>query len=288
LRPVMILIVGWLGRGAGRWTLIPPLGASYWAADVREAGQSAGLFSGAARARGGWRRAWLMCRSAGYGRRFAWSGQARPARNQAFNVTNGGRRVSNVGKTVWGRDWPGAIDMRPGEVPFSVSGWCKRNNSKNGRFRAMGGPANAKARSGSPRSGGLCRDCSFQYADTGMRYLRPKPNWVRPSIVSTVKIKSRGRLHRDGIDTEKAMFRKMVFGQGGRADRAAAIKALGMRSFPPPNRESALGRGLTSPEHRGPTATIQSRNRKAPARLLAEPAAGQAPHRSRGKRVRVG
>jgi nucleoside-diphosphate-sugar epimerase len=180
LRPV--LIVG-LAMG-GAMDLIPPLGV--YAAIMREQGRDALDFPGGAARVAQAVDVDLLARA------IAWVGEAAPARNEAFNVTNGD-------VLVWENIWPAiadALGMKPGKsVPLSLvkasANWAapwdvlrRKHNLVSPALKEFVG-------------------LSFQYADYSMRYGHSEPG--PPSIVSTVKI------HRAGftemMDTEE-MFRK--------------------------------------------------------------------------------
>src|SRR4029078_147597 len=89
--------------------LIPPLGV--YAAMLREQGRPLGLPGGAARVAQAVDVDLLA-------RAIAWSGEAKAARNEAFNVTNGD-------VFTWEDVWPAIADglaMRPGDaVPLSLA-----------------------------------------------------------------------------------------------------------------------------------------------------------------------
>jgi nucleoside-diphosphate-sugar epimerase len=179
LRPV--LIVGEAMGGA--MDLIPPLGV--YAAVLREQGRPLDYPGGAARVSQAVDVDLLA-------RAIAWAGEAKAARNEAFNVTNGD-------VFTWENVWPAiaeALDMKPGAaVPLSlVKSWpqwiapWERLRTKHDLISP-----------GLEAFVGL----SFQYADYSMRHGQTEPG--PPSIVSTVKINQAG--FTEMMDTE-AMFRK--------------------------------------------------------------------------------
>ncbi|QIO36505.1 NAD-dependent epimerase/dehydratase family protein [Bradyrhizobium sp. 1(2017)] len=179
LRPV--LIVG-LAMG-GAMDLIPPLGV--YAAMLREQGRPLDFPGGAPRVAQAVDVDLLA-------RAIAWSGEARTAQNEAFNVTNGD-------VFTWENIWPAVADalaMEPGkpvpmslarEYPSWIDGWDKLRARHN-----LVSPGLADFV-------GL----SFQYADYSMRYGHTESG--PPSIVSTVKINRAG--FTEMMDTED-MFRK--------------------------------------------------------------------------------
>jgi nucleoside-diphosphate-sugar epimerase len=179
LRPV--LIVGEAMGGA--MDLIPPLGV--YAAILREQGRALDYPGGAARVSQAVDVDLLA-------RAIAWAGEAKAARNEAFNVTNGD-------VFTWENVWPAiaeALDMKPGaavplalakEYPNWITPW-ERLRTKHDLISP-----------GLEAFVGL----SFQYADYSMRYGQTEPG--PPSIVSTVKINQAG--FTEMMDTE-AMFRK--------------------------------------------------------------------------------
>src|SRR5689334_12714757 len=179
LRPV--LIVG-LAMG-GAMDLIPPLGV--YAAVLREQGRALDFPGGGARVAQAVDVDLLA-------RAIAWSGEAKAARNEAFNVTNGD-------VFTWENIWPAiadALGMKPGKaVPLSLvkefPNWIE--------------PWDALRRKHNLVSPGLREfvGLSFQYADYSMRYGHAESG--PPSIVSTVKINRAG--FTEMMDTED-MFRK--------------------------------------------------------------------------------
>ncbi|MGL9623946.1 SDR family oxidoreductase [Bradyrhizobium sp. U531] len=179
LRPV--LIVG-LAMG-GAMDLIPPLGV--YAAMLREQGRPLDFPGGAARV-GQAVDVDLLARA------IAWSGEARTAQNEAFNVTNGD-------VFTWENIWPAvadALEMKPGKpVPLSLAkeypGWIDAWDRLRAKHDLI--------------SPGLADfvGLSFQYADYSMRYGHTESG--PPSIVSTVKINRAG--FTEMMDTED-MFRK--------------------------------------------------------------------------------
>src|SRR5689334_17110375 len=179
LRPV--LIVG-LAMG-GAMDLIPPLGV--YAAILREQGRALDFPGGGARVAQAVDVDLLA-------RAIAWSGEAKAARNEAFNVTNGD-------VFTWENIWPAiadALGMKPGKaVPLSLvkefPNWIE--------------PWDALRRKHNLVSPGLREfvGLSFQYADYSMRYGHAESG--PPSIVSTVKINRAG--FTEMMDTED-MFRK--------------------------------------------------------------------------------
>lgn len=179
LRPV--LIVG-LAMG-GAMDLIPPLGV--YAAMLREQGRPLDYPGGAPRVS----QAVDVDLLAGA---IAWSGEAKVARNEAFNVTNGD-------VFTWENIWPAvadALEMKPGKaVPLSLAKasaeWAE--------------PWDAIRRKDNLLSPGLADfvGLSFQYADYSLRYGHAESG--PPSIVSTVKINRAG--FTEMMDTED-MFRK--------------------------------------------------------------------------------
>jgi nucleoside-diphosphate-sugar epimerase len=179
LRPV--LIVG-LAMG-GAMDLIPPLGV--YAAVLREQGRPLDYPGGAARVSQAVDVDLLA-------RAIAWSGEARAARNQAFNVTNGD-------VFTWENVWPAiaeALEMKPGNaVPLSLAQqypeWIAPWDEMRRRHNLISPDLEAFV--------GL----SFQYADYSLRYGQTQSG--PPSIVSTVKINQAG--FTEMMDTE-AMFRK--------------------------------------------------------------------------------
>jgi nucleoside-diphosphate-sugar epimerase len=188
LRPV--LIVGETIGGA--MDLIPPLGV--YAAVMREQGRPLDYPGGAARVS----QAVDVDQLA---RAIGWAGEAKAARNEAFNVTNGD-------VFTWENVWPAisqALDMKPGvaaplslvkEYPKWVALWDmlrRKHDLISPDLEAFVG-------------------LSFQYADYSMRHGHTESG--PPSIVSTVKINQAG--FTEMMDTE-AMFRKW-FGQA-RASR---------------------------------------------------------------------
>jgi nucleoside-diphosphate-sugar epimerase len=183
LRPV--LIVGEAIGGA--MDLIPPLGV--YAAMLREQGRALDYPGGAARVSQAVDVDLLA-------RAIAWTGEAPPARNEAFNVTNGD-------VFTWENVWPAiaaALDMTPGSaVPLALAK----------EYPKWIAPWDALRRQHDLISPGLEAfvGLSFQYADYTMRYGQTEPG--PPAIVSTVKINQAG--FTEMMDTE-AMFRKW-FGQ---------------------------------------------------------------------------
>lgn len=180
LRPV--LIVGYSTGSA--MNVIPALGA--YAALRREAGFSDLPFPGGAARVAQAVDADLLARA------IAWSGEARAARNEIFNVTNGD-------VFVWQNIWPAiarALGMADGgEVPLSLDAEIRPQEAAWDRVRARHG-----LRSGSLREFvGL----SFEYADYTMGHGRAVAG--PPAIVSTVKILQAGFC--EAMDTE-AMFAK--------------------------------------------------------------------------------
>ncbi|WFU82088.1 NAD-dependent epimerase/dehydratase family protein [Bradyrhizobium sp. CIAT3101] len=179
LRPV--LIVG-LAMG-GAMDLIPPLGV--YAAMLREQGKPLDFPGGAARVSQAVDVDLLA-------RAIAWSGEARSARNEAFNVTNGD-------VFTWENIWPAvadALEMKPGEpVPLSLAK----------EFPNWVAPWDALRRQHNLVSPSLAEfvGLSFQYADYSLRYGQTASG--PPSIVSTVKINRAG--FTEMMDTED-MFRK--------------------------------------------------------------------------------
>jgi nucleoside-diphosphate-sugar epimerase len=179
LRPV--LIVG-LAMG-GAMDLIPPLGV--YAAMLREQGRPLDYPGGAARVAQAVDVDLLA-------RAIAWSGEAKEARNEAFNVTNGD-------VFTWENIWPAiadALEMKPGKpVPLSLAR----------EFPNWVGPWDALRRKHDLVSPSLAEfvGLSFQYADYSMRYGHTESG--PPSIVSTVKINRAG--FTEMMDTED-MFRK--------------------------------------------------------------------------------
>ena len=179
LRPV--LIVG-LAMG-GAMDLIPPLGV--YAAILREQGRPLDYPGGAAR----------LSQAVDVdllARAIAWSGEAKAAQNEAFNVTNGD-------VFTWENIWPAvadALEMKPGKpAPLSLAkespNWIE--------------PWDALRRKHDLVSPGLAEfvGLSFQYADYSLRYGQSESG--PPSIVSTVKINRAG--FTEMMDTED-MFRK--------------------------------------------------------------------------------
>jgi nucleoside-diphosphate-sugar epimerase len=179
LRPV--LIVG-LAMG-GAMDLIPPLGV--YAAVLREQGRPLDYPGGAARVSQAVDVDLLA-------RAIAWSGEARAARNQAFNVTNGD-------VFTWENVWPAiaeALEMKPGNaVPLSLAQqypeWIAPWDEMRRRHNLISPDLEAFV--------GL----SFQYADYSLRYGQTQSG--PPSIVSTVKINQAG--FTEMMDTE-LMFRR--------------------------------------------------------------------------------
>ncbi len=179
LRPV--LIVG-LAMG-GAMDLIPPLGV--YAAMLREQGRLLDYPGGAARVSQAVDVDLLA-------RAIAWSGEAKAAQNEAFNVTNGD-------VFTWENIWPAvadALEMKPGKpVPLSLAkeypNWIGAWDRLRSRHNLV--------------SPGLVEFVwlSFQYADYSMRYGQTESG--PPSIVSTVKINRAG--FTEMMDTED-MFRK--------------------------------------------------------------------------------
>jgi nucleoside-diphosphate-sugar epimerase len=125
-------------------------------------------------------------------RRIAWSGEAKAAQNEAFNVTNGD-------VFTWENIWPAvadALEMKPGEpAPLSLAK----------EYPSWVEPWDALRRKHDLVSPGLAEfvGLSFQYADYSMRYGQTESG--PPSIVSTVKINRAG--FTEMMDTED-MFRK--------------------------------------------------------------------------------
>jgi nucleoside-diphosphate-sugar epimerase len=179
LRPV--LIIGEAMGGA--MDLIPPLGV--YAAMLREQGSRLDYPGGAARVAQAVDVDLLA-------RAIAWSGEAQPAQNEAFNVTNGD-------VFTWENVWPAiadALGMKPGKaVPLSLAeqsaDWIEPWDDLRRRHN-LAAPALQEFV-------GL----SFQYADYSMRFGQTEPG--PPSIVSTVKINRAG--FTEMMDTED-MFRK--------------------------------------------------------------------------------
>ncbi|WP_291856747.1 SDR family oxidoreductase [Bradyrhizobium sp.] len=179
LRPV--LIIG-LAMG-GAMDLIPPLGV--YAAMLRAQGRPLDYPGGAARVSQAVDVDLLA-------RAIAWAGEAKAARNEAFNVTNGD-------VFTWENVWPAvaeALEMKPGEpVPLSLAR----------EYPKWIAPWDELRRKHDLVSPGLEElvGLSFQYADYSMRYGQTQSG--PPSIVSTVKINQAG--FTEMMDTE-AMFRK--------------------------------------------------------------------------------
>ena len=179
LRPV--LIVGETIGGA--MDLIPPLGV--YASILREQGRPLDYPGGAARVSQAVD-VDLLARAIG------WAGEAKAARNEAFNVTNGD-------VFTWENVWPAiadALEMKPGEaVPLSLvreyPKWIAPWDELRRKHDLISPDLEAFV--------GL----SFQYADYSMRYGQTQSG--PPSIVSTVKINQAG--FTEMMDTE-AMFRK--------------------------------------------------------------------------------
>lgn len=179
LRPV--LIVG-LAMG-GAMDLIPPLGV--YAAMLAEQGRPLDYPGGAPRVSQAVDVDLLA-------RAIAWSGEAKVAQNEAFNVTNGD-------VFTWENIWPAvadALEMKPGNaVPLSLAkasaDWAEPWDAVRHK-RALVSPGLADFV-------GL----SFQYADYSLRYGHTESG--PPSIVSTVKINRAG--FTEMMDTED-MFRK--------------------------------------------------------------------------------
>ncbi|WP_441233651.1 SDR family oxidoreductase [Bradyrhizobium sp. 930_D9_N1_4] len=179
LRPV--LIVG-LAMG-GAMDLIPPLGV--YAAMLREQGKPLDFPGGAPRVSQAVDVDLLA-------RAIAWSGDARAAQNEAFNVTNGD-------VFTWDNIWPAvadALEMKPGKpVPLSLAkefpSWVTRWDTLRRKHNLV-----------SPDLADFV-GLSFQYADYSMRYGQTESG--PPSIVSTVKINRAG--FTEMMDTED-MFRK--------------------------------------------------------------------------------
>jgi nucleoside-diphosphate-sugar epimerase len=179
LRPV--LIIGEAMGGA--MDLIPPLGV--YAAMLRAQGRPLDYPGGAGRVAQAVDVDLLA-------RAIAWSGEARTARNEAFNVTNGD-------VFTWENIWPAIADalaMKPGqhvplplarEYPKWIGSWDEVRKTHNLRAPGL------------EEFVGL----SFQYADYSMRYGQTESG--PPSIVSTVKINQAG--FTEMMDTE-VMFRK--------------------------------------------------------------------------------
>ena len=179
LRPV--LIVG-LAMG-GAMDLIPPLGV--YAAMLREQGRPLDFPGGAPRVAQAVDVDLLA-------RAIAWSGEAKSAQNEAFNVTNGD-------VFTWENIWPAvadALEMKPGKpVPLSLAK----------EYPSWGASWDALRHKHSLVSPDLADfvGLSFQYADYSMRYGQTETG--PPSIVSTVKINRAG--FTEMMDTED-MFRK--------------------------------------------------------------------------------
>lgn len=179
LRPV--LIVGEAMGGA--MDLIPPLGV--YAALLRDQGGPLHYPGGAARVSQAVDVDLLA-------RAIAWSGEAKAARNEAFNVTNGD-------VFTWENVWPAiadALGMKPGSaVSLSMAQ----------EYPKWIAPWNDLRRKHNLVSPGLEEfvGLSFQYADYSMRHGQTQVG--PPSIVSTVKINQAG--FTEMMDTE-AMFRK--------------------------------------------------------------------------------
>lgn len=179
LRPV--LIIGEAMGGA--MDLIPPLGV--YAAMLRAQGRPLDYPGGAARVAQAVDVDLLA-------RAIAWSGEAKTARNEAFNVTNGD-------VFTWENIWPAIADalaMEPGQhVPLSLA---REYPKWIGSWDELRKTHNLRA-PGLEEFVGL----SFQYADYSMRYGQTESG--PPSIVSTVKINQAG--FAEMMDTE-VMFRK--------------------------------------------------------------------------------
>ena len=179
LRPV--LIVG-LAMG-GAMDLIPPLGV--YAAMLREQNRALDFPGGAARVAQAVDVDLLA-------RAIAWSGEAKSARNEAFNVTNGD-------VFTWENIWPAiadALEMKPGKhVPLSMAkefpNWIEPWDTLRRKHNLVSPSLKEFV--------GL----SFQYADYSMRHGHVESG--PPSIVSTVKINRAG--FTEMMDTED-MFRK--------------------------------------------------------------------------------
>ena len=179
LRPV--LIVG-LAMG-GAMDLIPPLGV--YAALLREEGRALDFPGGAPRVAQAVDVDLLA-------RAIAWSGEAKAARNEAFNITNGD-------VFTWANIWPAiadALGMKPGKaVPLSLAkeflNWVEPWDALRRKHNLLAPALQDFV--------GL----SFQYADYSMRYGHAESG--PPSIVSTVKINRTG--FTEMMDTED-MFRK--------------------------------------------------------------------------------
>ena len=180
LRPV--LIVGYSTGSA--MNVIPALGV--YAALRREAGFSDLPFPGGAS------RVAQAVDTDLLARAIAWSGEAKAARNEIFNV-------SNNDVFVWQNVWPAiaqALGMTASDaVPLSLDAEIRPQEAAWERVRTQHG-----LRSGNLREFvGL----SFEYADYTMGYGRDIAG--PPAIVSTVKILQAG--FSDAMDTE-AMFTK--------------------------------------------------------------------------------
>jgi nucleoside-diphosphate-sugar epimerase len=179
LRPVLIIgdAIG------GAMDLIPPLGV--YAAMLREEGRALDYPGGAPRVSQAVDVDLL-------GRAIAWSGEAKAARNEVFNVTNGD-------VFTWENIWPAVADalgMKPGQhVPLSLA-----NNlpQREAQWEAIRRKYNLL----SPDLGSFV-GLSFQYSDYSMRFGMTEPG--PPSIVSTIKINQAG--FTEVMDTE-VMFRK--------------------------------------------------------------------------------
>lgn len=188
LRPV--LIVGEAIGGA--MDLIPPLGV--YATMLREKGQPLHYPGGAARISQAVDVDLLA-------RAMAWAGEAKSARNEAFNVTNGD-------VFTWENVWPAvsdAFDMKPGDaIPFSLAQAAEPWSAPWDLIRSKYGLI-------SPALNEFV-GLSFQYVDYQLRY--SKTEIGEPAIVSTVKINQAG--FTEMMDTE-VMLRKWF--RQARADR---------------------------------------------------------------------
>lgn len=126
----------------------------------------------------------------------AWSGEARAAQNEIFNVTNGD-------VFVWPNVWPAiadALGFEPGEhVPLALDREIRPREAEWAEICARYGLVASTLR----ELVGL----SFEYADYTMGFGRTEPG--PPALVSTIKLMQAG--FTEVMDTE-AMFRK-CFGE---------------------------------------------------------------------------
>lgn len=184
LRPVLIV-----GDSVGSaMNVIPALGA--YAALMRQAGKVRLDYPGGVGRVAQAVDADLLARA------IAWSGEAKAAQNEIFNVTNGD-------VFVWPNVWPAiadALGFEPGEhVPLPLDLEIRPRETEWAEICAKYGLVSTTLRD--------LVGLSFEYADYTMGFGRTEPG--PPALVSTIKLTQAG--FTEVMDTE-AMFRK-CFGE---------------------------------------------------------------------------